>query len=377
MSRPRLAALALLLTWLGGCATTEPRTELTRRVGRSDLSVAALRTRVRDMARRFSGLLEVSADDIAAKADTPSVREAMTTFKLNAVPAMQGALLQPDPVAAVVDAWALLAQLELALPDWARKAGATPEVSAAAELLLRQQEAEIEALWRELSGQDDVTGAWERVHAWAGAHPLVGSLVARESTVPLLADLTAQSGLGALRGASVLVENVRDLTARVDLYAASLPRQARWQVESMAQEALKALPAREAMEELARIVATLDALGTLASGTPALLARERQAVLNALAGERQAVQRFVEDERRALVEDLRGERRAVLATLHTERVEALRQTEQLGHGLVDHAFERLTTLVDRVFLWLLGLTLLGVLGVAGALALLPRVRRRE
>ncbi|MCP3097563.1 chemotaxis protein [Myxococcus sp. K15C18031901] len=364
--------LALLLAWLAGCATTEQKTELARRVGRSDLSVAALRTRVRDMARRFSGLLEVSADDIAAKAGTPSVRDAMTTFKLNAIPAMQGALLQPDPVAALVDAWALLAQLQIALPERAERAGATPEVMTEASRLLREQEGEVEALWRELSGRQDVSHARARVYAWAKDHPLIGPLVARQSTVPLLADLTDQSNLGALRRAASLTEDVRDITTRVDLYAASLPRQARWQVESMTQEALRALPAREAMEELRHAVAALDAVGALASTTPAMLARERQAVLTALDAEREALQRFVESERRALTETLRGERQVVLATLRTERIEALQQTEHMGHGLVDHAFDRLTTLVDRV---LLGVLALGVLGVAGAIAIAALVLR--
>ncbi|NVJ21363.1 MULTISPECIES: chemotaxis protein [Myxococcus] len=371
----RIAGCLLLLACLDGCAVSAPRSELVRRVGRSDLSVEALRTRVRDMARRFSGLLEVSADEIAARSGSESVRAAMTTFKINSVPAMQAALLQPDPVAALVDAWALLAQLELALPEWAVSAGATPEVTAKAERMLREQEAEVEALWKDVSGREDVSPAHKLVHEWAAKNPLVGSLVARVSTVGLLSDVTSQSGLSARATAGALVEDVRDITARVDLYAASLPRQARWQVESMAQEALQMLPAQEAMKDLERVVDTLDQFGGLAAGTPALVARERTAVLNALDAGREALQHFIESERQALMVDVRGERQAILSALHTERVETMQQGERMGYGLVDHAFQRAATLVDRVFLWLLGLTLLGVVGAIAVAFLLTRAWR--
>src|SRR5215217_2379864 len=360
----RIAGCLLLLACLDGCSVSAPRSELVRRVGRSDLSVAALRIRVRDMARRFSGLLEISSDEIAARSGSDSVREAMTTFKIN-------------PVAALVDAWALLAQLELALPAWAASAGATPEVTAKAERMLREQEAEVEALWKDVSGREDTSAAHQLVHEWAAKNPLVGSLVARVSTVGLLADMTSQSGLSARATAGALVEDVRDLTARMDLYAASLPRQARWQVESMAQEALQMLPAREAMKDLERVVDTLDQFGGLAAGTPALVARERAAVLSALDSGREALQRFIESERQALMVDVSGERQAILSALHTERVETLQQGERIGYGLVDHAFQRAATLVDRVFLWLLGLTLLGVVGAIAVAFLLTRAWRRR
>ncbi|WP_342380794.1 chemotaxis protein [Myxococcus stipitatus] len=378
MSRLRpCVGCALLLAVLGGCSVATPRSELARRVGRSDLSVDALRSRVRDMARRFSGLLEVSADDIASRSGSASVREAMTTFKINAVPAMQGALLQPDPVAALVDAWALLAQLELALPQFAERAGASRDATDEATRMVHQQEGEIEALWRDVSGQEDVSGVRARVHEWAARNPLVGPLVTRVSTVSLLADVAALSNVNVRGTAAVLEDEVRDLTSRVDLYAGSLPRQARWQAESLAQEALRALPAREVLRDLERTVEVLEQLGALAAGTSVLVARERSAVLGALTTEREALQRFIDEERQALMVDVRGERQAVLSALHTERVEGLQQGERIGFTLMDHAFQRASGLVDRVFLWLLALMALGLVGALLIAALLTRAWKRR
>ncbi|MCP3137518.1 chemotaxis protein [Pyxidicoccus xibeiensis] len=360
----RRVPAVVLAALLCACATLDaPRSELAERVGRSDLDVSALRVRVRDLARRFSGLLEATADDLAERSASPEVRRQMLTFKANAVPAMQGALFQPDPVAALVDAWALLAQLQDVLSQ--RAEGASPELVAEARRSLDDMESQVEALWREVSGRDDVSPARARVHAWAAEHPLTGPLVTRESTAPLLASVTEASGGGLLKQAAGLLEDTRDITARVDLYAASLPRQARWQAELVATDALSAPALQTATAELARTVDILDRVGSVAANTPALVARERVAVLEALSQERQAV-----------LAGVGRERVAVLEALHAERVGTLEQLDGLAVGWVDHAFDRAGRLVDRVFLWLLALVGLGLLGAGVVGVLVVRAWRR-
>ncbi|QRO03038.1 chemotaxis protein [Archangium violaceum] len=345
------------------CSLLKPRSPLLERVGRSNMSVGELRIRVRDMARRFPGVLEATADVAAERSDSAEIREAMLRFKSNAVPVMQSALLQPDPVAALIDGWALLAQLEQALPE-----NAAPEMRATFARSLRELESEVEALWRELSGRQDVSNLRETVHQWAAEHPLTGPLVTRESTVPLLADFTDRSGVGLMGAAAGALQDTQDLLTRVDLYAGSLPRQARWQAEIATQELLGAAPALgPVLNELDRTVDVLERVGALAAHTPALVTRERE-----------ALQDFISSERQAVMDDVRGERVAVLASLHSERVETLAQMDPLARGWVDHAFERATGLVNHIFLWLLGLLVLFLLGVLVAAALLARAwRRRE
>jgi hypothetical protein len=369
-------SVVVLAALLSACATLNPpRSELSKRVGHSDLDVSALRIRVRDLARRFSGLIEVAADEIAAHSNSPETARAMLTFKANAVPTMQGALFQPDPVAALLDAWALLAQLQDALPKTA--VGASPELLAKAQRSLGDMESQVEAVWREITGSEDVSPARARVHAWAAEHPLVGTLVARESTAPLLASVTAASG-GGLRGqAASLLEDTRDLTARVDLYAASLPRQARWQAELVAADAMNAPALQSAMAELARTVDILDRVGGMVANTPALVARERAAVLEALDMERRSLQDFISGERQAVLAGVGQERAAVVDALRTERVATFQQLDGLARGWVDHAFDRAGHLVDRVFLWLLALVGLALVGGLILVALVARAWRRR
>ncbi|WP_375760738.1 chemotaxis protein [Corallococcus exercitus] len=375
LSPVRVVTVVLLAALGGGCASLEPRrSELATRVGRSDLSVAVMRTRVRDLARRFSGLIEAMADDLALRSGSPSVAAAMLRFKANAVPAVQSTLFKPDPVAALIDTWALLAQLEDSLPRSA--AGASPELVAHAHDSLVALESELAAEWREVTGHEDVTQTRDRVHAWAAEHPLTGPLVTRESTTALLASLTDVAGGGLRSTAAGLIEDTRDLTARVDLYATSLPRQARWQAELVATDAMRAPTVQAALAELGRTVDLLDRVGAVAANTPAHIERERRAVLDAVHRERLGLQEFVTGERQAVLADVGRERQAVVDALHAERVATLQQLDGLARGWVDHAFDRLGPLVDRVFLWLaLLLVLLGVGGVLGGLVLTRAWRR--
>jgi hypothetical protein len=239
-------------------------------------------------------------------------------------------------------------------------------------------ESQVEALWRDLTGQEDVSAARTRVHQWAAEHPLTGPLVTRESTAPLLAASVSDSaGGGLLKKAAGLLEDTRDITARVDIYAASLPRQARWQAELVASDAMNAPVLQSVMAELARTVDILDRVGGVAANTPALVARERAAVLEGIDQERRSLQDFISGERRAVLADVGQERAAVLEALRAERMATLQQLDGLGRGWVDHAFDRAGHLVDRVFLWLLALVGLGLVGGLLLVVLLARAWRRR
>ncbi|MGZ3458195.1 MAG: chemotaxis protein, partial [Archangium sp.] len=292
---PRLLLPVLSLALMPACAMVKPHSPLLERVGKSNMSVGELRIRVRDMARRFPGVLEATADAAAERSNSVEIREAMLRFKSNAVPIMQSALLQPDPVAALIDGWSLLAQLQQALPE-----KAPAEVRASFAQSFGGLESEVEALWRELSGRQDVSPLRETVHKWAAEHPLTGPLVTRESTVPLLASFTDRSGVGLLGATAAALQDTQDLVTRVDLYAGSLPRQARWQAELATQELLGPPTLSPVMGELNRMVDVLVRVGALAGNAPVLVTRERE----------------------ALQDFATSERVAVLDALHSERVEA-------------------------------------------------------
>jgi hypothetical protein len=205
-----------------------------------------------------------------------------------------------------------------------------------------------------------------RVEAWARAHPLRGSLLARDSTAPLLAGMLGRDETSVMGAAATAIESMQDAIARVDLYALNLPRQARWQAEAAVQDMTSS-------PEVAGAVASLDRaldhaldlaepLSELAGETSEIVSRERAVVLAHLDRERTALQGFLRDERRAMV-----------GALAVERDATLRQADGMALGIVDRVFARLERVLLRVAAVVLGLIL--VAAVLGWF-LLSRARRR-
>jgi hypothetical protein len=354
----------LLQASLSGCAT-QPKSELYDKVGHGELTLGALRVIIRDCARRFPAVLEAAATTIAEGPTTAAQRRGLTEFKANGVPLVQSVLLQQDPVAALLDGWALLYQLRDFLVrgaiDQARLAETVRTVEGLADELAR--------LWAALTGRQDVAPARARVESWARAHPLRGSLLARDSTAPLLAGLLGRGELSVMGAAGSALESVQDAIGRLDLYAVNLPRQARWQAEAAVQDLARSPEVEGAVASLDHAVASFDRalelaepLSDLAGETSAIVSRERAAVLAGLGRERGALEGFLRDERRAFVASVAAERHA-----------ALQEADGIAHGLVDRAFDRLQQVLLRVAV--AALVLLLVAAFFGWL-LLSRGRRR-
>src|SRR5690349_9178318 len=95
----------------------------------------------------------------------------------------------------------------------------------------------------------------------------------------------------------------------------------------------------------ARAVDLLGHFDAMAAGAPALVSRERAAVLSGLGQERMALQTFISAERQTFMGDVDRERAAVMAALRAERVAALQELDGVARDWGDHAFERATQLL--------------------------------
>jgi hypothetical protein len=311
------------------------------------MSPDELRIRVRALGGLFSGRIEALTDQIASHTTDPQMRFELTRFKINAIPVMQAALFEPDPVAALIDAWALLAQLEDAIAQ--RDVVRDARMRAMATKGVHGMERDVEAIWSALAGADRVPPARSRIHEWAKAHPVTKTLSAREPTAPLLANLTASSRVTPMGAIATVMQQMQDLQAWLSLQAAYLPKQARWQAEYLVAE-----------------TAADPSLAAAASQVGDYLSDERRATLGALDRQRRDFQAFLADERKAMLDKMSSERAVVLDDVgHT------------GYSWIDHAFDRATALADRLFLRLLLLLALLVAGAIVALQVVVSGRRRR
>ena len=302
LSRLVVVLLPLALT---ACVTTSKRQTKLMESADLTISAAALRVQVRSLADRFSGLMEV-AGEAALKGETdPELRRNRLLWLINGIPAMQQALFQPDPLAALLDAWFLVAQLRVYFDE---AQDTPPEIRALADSLLDEMEADIRNILENAGPDTNYERGRSLVYEKAAENPVDRSFAARRGSAVYLAEFTARAGGSALQSIGSVTESLDDLVARIDLNAEWIPKLARWQAMMLADDyGLETL--QPTLEQVAAITGTIDSLLPALESAPDLIARERQAVLETVDAYLEETLAFVENQRSILMqEDVRTER---------------------------------------------------------------------
>jgi len=112
-TRTVLTSLILTAAFVGGCSTSGPRQTRLMKTSNVTISSAQLRVQVRSLAGRFSGLMEDAGSQALVLTDDPARKRGVLLWLSNGIPAMQQALFQPDPLAALIDAQFLIAQMRI------------------------------------------------------------------------------------------------------------------------------------------------------------------------------------------------------------------------------------------------------------------------
>jgi hypothetical protein len=363
---PALCILALLL----GCRldTMPPGGVAERR----ELSVvgAELRIRVRALTGPYVGAIEEFADAAARDCGSdPEVRMRALEWKLAAIPQVQDALFQPDPLVGLLDGWAYAVQMRAWLESPAGGVAFGECRDAAAAAMGR-----IAAAARKIADEiapDRGQVAEELVRKWAAAHPLRSLFLPRPTIAPTAAKESARRELGALAAVGTIVETLDDLTARVAAYRQTLLKEAAWTGELAALRATSSDVALQASEDVRHIAAAMERIGRLAERIPVVLERERAAAVTGLRAEREQILEEIDRQRAETLALLQGERAAVL-----DRIDAMSRTavDDVGsrtEALVDHAFLR----AAQLMLGLLAASAIAAVLVAWALGFRLRAVR--
>jgi hypothetical protein len=369
--------IVLLIAGLVGCKTTQTRSALMEKTPGLAQTPEQVRVQVRSLVPLMLGIMESAADDVLESTSDPEIRAAALHFKADGIPTMYRALFQPDPVAAVLDAWVLVAQMRTFFE--AGKGREMPEsVRAAALAAVDRMDAELERFVRAATRRDDISRAREFVTGFAEKHP-IDSFATRHSTEELLAALTAREPLALSASIGSLEQDIADVVGRLDVLSGTMPKQARWEAELLVYDLLGVERAASIPADLAALNRSVLGAASTIEGLPELVTVQREAVLAALRAEigtleqivheqRLAAQGFVTAERSAALEQLTSEREVVMAAIVAERfaaIEALRaervaataDLERLSIALVDRLFLRVAQLLG-------GLVVAVILGVA-------------
>ncbi len=313
-----LTVAGLLL--LAGCTGPLVRTQtpFMEDVGDIEMSARELRVRVVEFGRSFSASVEQSADRIIAATESPAERRAAILWKVRAIPAAQEAVLQIDPLMALVDVWAFAMQMEVFFDSgpgshWFEP-GNDEALRTARRLVL---DAHNFAVRVSVSGNVDAPEA--EIRGWVGNHAIGDDLFLRDSVIGSGANL-----LGSQRGAFALVEDMntttREVGYRLAFYNEYLLKQVRWAIELGGEEFFD-VPAIDSL--LTAVHQTMATADGLTSEFDALAARERDVLLTMVGSERRIVLADLERQRIAMLAALADERGIVLDALTLERIAAM------------------------------------------------------
>jgi hypothetical protein len=394
----RLTALLLALLVVAGCAGPSKKSPLMKATPQGanfNLTAEQLRIQTRSLVDPFAGRIESTADEIIADSDDPRLRLAALEWKANSIPALREALFRPDPLAAVMDAWAFTKQMV----DYFETGEGRERLGAWADFALstsRDLDREFETFLAGTVNTGDISAGRQFIDRWAAEHPIHGSIAGRPSILNEVADVRIKGGLGGFKSLGRLSVSMDDLSRRMEVYSAQLPKIATWQAEIMLLGMLGDDATDPPLARLPELMDTAAELGATVEELPDLVAEEREAIFEEIraerldtleyiraereailawaTAEREAILRDVDRMRQATTDDLRGEVRTVTETLLGERDEVIAAADDISTRAIDHSMNRAESLIDHVFvrlIQLLGIALVGaVLLIVLARALL-------
>lgn len=358
LNAPARWVLPAIILIAVSCSASAPRQTRLMKSADMTISASALRVQVRSLAYRFSGLMEDVGERILLDEEDPTRRRRTLAWLTNGIPAMQQALFQPDPLAALIDGWFLVAQMRSYFASGVDR-GMLPRDLALVNRVLDDMESDIKLIIDNAGPDTDYEAGRRLIYARAGEHPVDESFASRRGSAAFLAEFTASSGGGALKSVGAITETVEDLVARFDLAAEYLPKQARWQAMLFAIDSgYDAIPAGiENLDYIESVVGEIERLKPVVESLPELVTEERIAVLEALDAHLTRTLAFLDQQRATLMSgDVPAEREAVLSALTEERVAVLQAIAEERRIVLEAigqeraaAFSDLDRLMDEAF----------------------------
>jgi hypothetical protein len=363
------------------------------------ISSATLRVQMRALADRFSGLMEEVGEAVLRRETDPDRRRRALLWLTNGIPAMQQALFQPDPLAALVDAQFLIAQMRQFFAVKGEGSLAR-DYQAIANRMLDEMEADLKLIVENAGPETDYEAARSFIYDKAGDFPIDSSFASRRGSAAMLAEFTARAGTGAFASIGSITETVEDLVARIDLNAEYIPKLARWQAQLLLMDEIKSdadyeavVSAVQQLQHLEMVAAFLEDLDPILADLPGLVSGEREIVLQAVDRYLQETLEFVDGQRALLMhEDVRDQREAILSAIREERMAVLSAVAEERRIVLEAvgrereaAFEDLDRLMDDAFtrevnkLFVRGLILISLflIGFAGIVSLGIRALDRK
>jgi hypothetical protein len=340
-SRTFAALVVSTLAVGAGCGKRPPT--LLDRMEKPKMSVEELRARNYDFVLRFAARVEEAAYDISNGSQDLLVARFALIWVSSAVPTVQSSAFQADPASALIDLWALCLQQEQFFDrgagrdlfgDWQDLV-----VGTSREILH-----DVESIMQGVASEAEYARFTETITEWVADNPIESLLFTRASTVPLTTAALGSYPSGTFAAIGNMADEVRDLSARMSIYAELLPKQIRWQGAMLLSAEAAGVGVIQTMKDIERHAAEMRRMTEFLDSVPGLISTERAAVMSDITVERLAVTKELDellDKKIALMlEAVQQERVAVMTGLTHERVATLQEFDAMATRLADQAVDR-------------------------------------
>ena len=352
----------LLLVSAAGCLSTQTGSELGEKLDSASVSIREARATNMRLAYRDGLTVERAADSIIALAPDSATRMNALIWKTYSIPVIRQIYGQRDPFAAILDALAFSKQCEEYFSTGVGRDRFGEYQGIAVEAMRENTRRLHDATARILKASSHDT-LINRTTEWVGRHPLTNHLFERSSVLLELESALWEQDYSIGSAVGRIADDVDDLSGRLSLLSAQLPREARWQGEYLLNDlALK--------ERLAGLDGTIRILSESLAGIEEQI--RHGGIVVDITG-----LRSLHDDLMAALERVSTERAIVLAEVDRQRLNTLGVVETRLGGSVERALTRVEAIVDRILLKI-GIALVVLLaGVALVVRMLARRGARE
>jgi hypothetical protein len=316
--------------------------------------VETMRASLREYSITFAAGVELAATSLERRATDASVRRNALLWRLRAIPQMRQACFRPEAVAALLDAWTFVRQMDFFLREGSGSnafGALQPEALEVFGRLLAQ----MREIATSIAVSSEARTAFEHriIDLWVVEHPLRDITFVRESPVARFAEQSAARG-DAFQSVGTIEEVVSNLSQQARIYLAELPRQVHGEIDLLRSDLLP--PERLDSVQSDLHVGAAASIAATAETVAELIRQERQLVLDEVSRQRALVLTAIADEREQVVG-------AIASAFAVEREQLLREFDAQRQATLEWAIRHV---VDMVLLRV-------ALGIIAAVVLAPLV----
>jgi hypothetical protein len=354
-----LASMLLLAT--PACISTQTASTMSEALDSLDISNRGARDANIRVAYRYGLAVEQAADSILLLATDQRVKVNAYLWKIYCIPVIRQIYSQSDPVVSAFDGLAFAVQCReyFATGMGRDRFGGLQHIAVDAAETIERRLVETTRGYLTEANSDSVIAATSR---WARNHPLTNHVFERASIFTEMDRVLDRQSHTVGSTVGRIADVVDDLSGRLSLLAAQLPREARWQGEYL----LTDLAPEDRLARLDTLMAVLTStLGSL----------DKEVRTGGLVVDIASLQGLHADLRAAL-ELLSAERAVVIADIERMRVATIATAEETARRGVAGLMDRAEAILDRT-LWKIGTFLAVGFAAVALLLLFARGRSRR